>query len=105
MGLGVAMGPLYVVQCLPPISREMYSKVFTVLPVLRDDFKFSAPRVPALPSDPDVEGVEWRPLAPDARGPISPYLDIGPSLSVPQAPLWEERVNFWDSVHAKYLKN
>ncbi|KAK3932449.1 Acetylcholinesterase [Frankliniella fusca] len=67
---------------------------------------FARTGVPAPPSDPDVEGVDWKPLParPDATGPIAPYLDIGVTLGVPRAPLWEERVRFWDDVFHKYCK-
>ncbi|XP_026280152.1 acetylcholinesterase isoform X2 [Frankliniella occidentalis] len=64
---------------------------------------FARTGVPAPPSDPDVEGVDWKPLpaTSDVKAPIEPYLDIGVSLGVPRAPLWEERVSFWDGVFDK----
>lgn len=60
--------------------------------------------VPTPAADPDLDNVEWRPLAanPDTTAPLAPYLDIGVTLSVPRAPLWEERVAFWDQAYAKH---
>ncbi|XP_034250336.1 acetylcholinesterase-like isoform X2 [Thrips palmi] len=65
---------------------------------------FARTGVPTPAADPDVDNVEWKPLAgnPDTTAPLAPYLDIGATLSVPRAPLWEERVAFWDRVYAKH---
>lgn len=60
--------------------------------------------MPTPAAHPDVDNVEWKPLAAsaDALGPITPYLNIGAALSTPRAPLWEDRVAFWDEVYAKH---
>lgn len=70
---------------------------------------FARTGIPTPASDPDVEGVSWTPLLPPAdptcTGPVAPYLDIGATLTIPRAPLWEDRVDFWDGVYAKYGTN